>query len=101
VLPGLRALQVRLSDDHPNDMTRLTNRSSTESVGVCFVARAGHTYTARPVYAEGTWRAEIIDQTTTERVRTERFAEQNDLCAEVEGKYVERRRQVILPLILH
>jgi hypothetical protein len=93
VLPGLRALLVRLSDDHPitasNDWTV---RTSQEAISVCFVARPGHTYTARPVYAHKAWRAEIIDQNTAERVRTDGFSAENEDCAESEGTFRQAHR---------
>jgi hypothetical protein len=96
VLPGLRPFRVRLSD-------RPAVRSSTGSLGVCFVARAGHTYTVRPVYAQGTWRPEIIDQNTTERVRTEGFGDKDglDLCPDDEERYVQGRRLIIIPVPVH
>jgi hypothetical protein len=96
VLPGLRALRVRLLDDHPHSMIRLTIRSSTKPVRVCFVARAGHTYTTRPVYAGATWRPEIIDQNTAERVRTDGFDQANEQCAEQDGGYEQHHRAPIV-----
>jgi len=104
VLPGLRVLSLKLSDHHPvnpnNDWLR---RTSQESVAVCFIARRGHTYTARPVYAGKTWRGEIIDQQTTERVPTEGFADVNERCEEAPGKYRQSHRipvPGIVPIII-
>ena len=51
VLPGPHGLAVRLEDDVPG--WRLY---SVRSLVVCFVARPGHTYATRPVYAGRIWR---------------------------------------------
>jgi hypothetical protein len=98
LLPGLRVLRVRL-DDEGHGMALYTSRSSKTSAPVCFVAQAGHTYTARPVDAEGTWRPEIIDQNTTGRVRTEGFADKNELCGEAADQYVVHHRPIVVPVI--
>ena len=72
VLPGMHALSVRLDDSH-----RQTAGSSDGyryfsmgAVVVCFVAHAGHTYEARPVYAGRSWRPEIVDESRAELVRS-------------------------------
>jgi hypothetical protein len=85
VLPGLRALL-------------LTVRSSQDAISVCFVARPGHTYTVRPVYGRKTWRAEVIDQNTTELVRTDGFSAENEQCTETEGtRRPAHRRPTVVP----
>jgi hypothetical protein len=90
VLPGLRSISVRLYDEHPSSPGwRLNVRWTRRSLRVCFVARAGRTYTVRPVYAEGTWSPEIIDQQTATVVDTDAFAESSSACEDAEGSYSE------------
>ena len=69
VLPGLHALWVALSDDHPPGLPGF-HTYSTRSMVLCFAAQAGHTYRARPVYVgRRQWRPEILDETRGELVR--------------------------------
>jgi hypothetical protein len=64
VLPGRHGLAVKLDDDVPG-----WHLYSVHSLVVCFVARPGHAYAARPVYAGPTWRIELIDETLAERAK--------------------------------
>ena len=75
VLPGPRGLAVRLEEDVPGG--RLY---SVRSLVVCFVARPGHAYAARPVYAGPTWRIELIDETLAETAKVWRAGDPGNPC---------------------
>lgn len=70
VLPGAHALAVRLYDDKRNGIASDGyHYSSKYSLIVCFVARPGHTYLARPVYSGRTWRPELVDESRAELIK--------------------------------
>lgn len=63
ILPGMHAVSVRLSDDHPvNGDYTAGRRVSDFATAVCFKARENHKYLVRPVYSGASWRPEIIDE---------------------------------------
>lgn len=72
VLPGMHALSVQLDDSHRQSAGRSDGYRyfSRGAQVVCFVAHAGHTYEARPVYAGRSWRPEIVDESRAELVRS-------------------------------
>ena len=93
VLPGLRAVSVRLDDAHAQSaMTDWVQRSSRRSVTVCFVARAGGDYVVRPSYAEGGWKPEIVDTTTAQLVDTEPFDDDDRGCTTETAGYTQKHR---------
>jgi len=92
VLPGLHQVSLRLDDPRPPQSGfAATSRSSRRSVDVCFVTRAGHRYTVRPVYTTDSWRAEVVDQNTTEFVRAELSADGSP-CGRTDGSFAESAR---------
>ena len=87
ILPGKTRLTVRLDDEKaPSQVLAVSHRTSRSEVAVCFVAKAGHRYVARPNYDDQAWRAEIVDQTITEMVPT------SEDCGRTTGGYSESVR---------
>jgi len=95
VLPGRKRLSLRLDDAQaPSDVATAaySHRTSRSEVSLCFVAKAGHRYVARPNYDDQAWRAEIVDQTIAELVTSED-------CGGTSAGYSESVRLPIAPLI--
>ncbi len=83
VLPGVRAISVRLKDvnRYAGPLLGAELLSSTRSLTICFRARADHTYTVRPAYEQGQrWHPEVIDQKTASAVRTTPLGNPRDPC---------------------
>lgn len=68
----MHALSVQLDDVHRQTAGRGDGYRyfSKSALVVCFVARPGHTYEARPVYAGQSWRPGIVDESRAELVRS-------------------------------
>ena len=61
LLPGAHRLEMYMSDGY----MRGVMRTSRLTLSVCFVAKPGHAYLARPVYAGPFVRPQIIDENVT------------------------------------
>jgi hypothetical protein len=71
ILAGVHAVSLRLNDRHPvsGDRSTWVARGSKDQYAVCFMARGGHAYLLRPVYAsKRSWRPEVIDENTTQLI---------------------------------
>ena len=70
ILPGMHAVEV--GRDH-------------RSYALCFDARPGHVYLARPVrFEQGGWRPEVIDENSTQVIRTRNTTAGAPNCATAE-----------------
>ena len=66
ILPGAHSVTLLLGYDTAAGI----GRYSKNAIAVCFTARAGHVYLARPVYHDATWHPEIIDENVTRAIAT-------------------------------